>query len=287
MLSANTANYSRIGGQIGRGKRNRAEKMLKDSARMLSWCIFPDSGSQLPLVFFRRCLENSPMSDVQKSAAPHLSRLRSYRLREPFSAASHLFGAFAALIGAVYLVYCCDGSYATVISSVIYGLALVSLFLISGLFHGLHCSEETLGKLERLDYAAIYFFIASTYTPACLFAIGGSMGKWLLISEWLLAMIGIWLALSRGPAHRNLQVAIFLAMGWGFLLALPSLLDALAPLPFNLLILGGVFYSVGAVIFALDWPCMFRSRLSGHDFWHVLVLLGSASHYLFVVNLVP
>lgn len=227
------------------------------------------------------------MSIPQSPSNFEWRRMAAYPLREPFSAGSHLVGAFAALIGAIYLVWCCDGTYATVISSVIYGLALVGLFLVSGLFHGLRCSDATLSKLERLDYAAIYFFIASTYTPACLFAIGGNLGSTLLLIEWILACIGIWLALSRGPAHRNIQVAIFLAMGWAFLFALPSLFRALAPQPFNLLILGGVFYSVGAVVFILDWPTMFRTRLSGHDFWHVLVLLGSAAHYAFVVQLVP
>jgi len=211
-------------------------------------------------------------------------KLASYPLREPFSSASHLVGALAALFGAIYLVWCCDGTYATVITSLIYGLGLVTLLLISGLFHGLNCSTATLCKLERLDYAAIYFFIASTYTPVCLFVIAGELGTGLLIGEWVLAIVGMWLALRHGPAHRNVQVVIFLAMGWAFVLALPSLLKALAPLPFNMLILGGVFYSVGAVIFALDWPRMFRTRLSGHDLWHILVLLGSASHYIFVVQ---
>jgi hemolysin III len=80
-------------------------------------------------------------------------------------------------------------------------------------------------------------------------------------------------------------VGIYLAMGWAFLLALPSLSAALSPSAFAFLILGGAIYSVGAVIFALDWPSLFRTRVSAHDFWHVLVLLGSASHYALVLQL--
>ena len=209
------------------------------------------------------------------------------RLREPFSAGSHLLGSLAGIFGAVYLIWRCDGSTGSIIALLIYSLALISLFLISGLFHGLHCSDAAISKLERLDYAAIYLFIAGTYTPVCLFVISGKFGLGLLIGEWILALSGVWLALTRGPASRNIQVAVYLAMGWAFLLAIPSLSKALSPLAFNLLILGGVFYSVGAIIFAFDWPQIFRSRFSAHDFWHVLVLLGSASHYAFVVQLIP
>ena len=206
------------------------------------------------------------------------------RLREPFAAASHLAGALLGVVGAVYLVYYCDGRSATVIASLVYCLAMIALFLASGLFHGLHCSEAMIEKLERLDYAAIYLFIAGTYTPVCLFVIKGSFGLGLLIGEWALALTGFWLAITRGPTYRNRQVAIYLAMGWAFVLALPSLSKALSPIEFDLLILGGVFYSVGAVIFAFDWQNICRTRLSAHDCWHVLVLLGSGAHYAFVVQ---
>ncbi|MBN8547968.1 MAG: hemolysin III family protein [Deltaproteobacteria bacterium] len=220
------------------------------------------------------------MGEGSNTTAPQ--RYRTYRLREPFSAGSHLFGAFAALIGLVYLLWSCDGTSSRIAVSLIYGLGLVMLLLISGLFHGLNCSKDWLCTLERLDYAAIYFSIAATYTPVCLFVLPQPLGIWLLSGEWLLALVGMWLAMSRGPAGRNAQVVIFLIMGWAFVIALPSLLKLLAPLPFNLLILGGAFYSIGAVIFALDCQNIFRTRLSGHDFWHLLVLLGSASHYGFV-----
>jgi len=215
-----------------------------------------------------------------------LKRLFSFRLREPFSAGSHLLGALAGIYGAVYLVHCSNGTCGSIAVVLIYSLAMITLFLVSGLFHGLRCSDATIKKLERLDYAAIYLLIAGSYTPVCLFVITGKFGMGLLIGEWLLALFGIWFALTRGPSGRNVQVCIFLAMGWAFLLALPSLSKALAPLPFNLLILGGIFYSVGAVIFAFDSPSLFKTRFSAHDFWHVLVLLGSASHYAFVVQIV-
>ena len=220
---------------------------------------------------------------------PPIRSLSSWKglvgLREPFASGSHLLGALAGLFAVIYLVGSCDGSTEAVCAALIYGIALISVFLISGLFHGLHCSEAGITKLERLDYAAIYLFIAGTYTPVCLFVIGGSLGTWLLAGEWALAIIGVYLTLNRGPTHRNLQVVIFLIMGWAFTLALPSLDKALSPPLFNLLILGGLFYSVGAVIFACGLPQFFRNKLSAHDWWHVLVLLGSSAHYIMVLRI--
>lgn len=219
-----------------------------------------------------------------KLQAQSITQRNDFRLREPFAAASHLFGALVGILGAAYLVWACDGTYLKVIASLIYGLALVTLFLVSGLFHGLNCSQASINKLERLDYAAIYLLIAGTYTPTCLSVLRGDLGLALLISEWSLALIGIWLALSRGPAHRIAQVVIFLVMGWAFVIVLPSLDRALSSLAFNLLILGGALYTIGAVIFAFNWPSLFRSRFSAHDCWHVIVLLASAAHYAFVVQ---
>lgn len=206
------------------------------------------------------------------------------QLREPFSAASHLSGALAGVFGAVYLLTECDQSIASVFTILIYSVALISLFLVSGLLHGLHGTSQTIERLERMDYAAIYIFIAGTYTPICLYVISGWFGLELLLVEWTLAGIGAWLVLAHGPRNRGVQVAIFLTMGWAFLVAIPSLSRSLAPLPFSLLILGGLFYSVGALIFIFDWPSLFRKRYSAHDFWHLLVLLGSAAHFVAIAQ---
>lgn len=233
---------------------------------------------------------------------------KRFPLREPFSAGSHLLGAFAGLVGLIYLLCCSNGSTASILAIIIYSFSLITLFLISGLFHGLHCSSEHICRLERLDYAAIYIFIAGTYTPVCLFVISGSLGLGILIAQWTLAFLGVWLAIKRGPSGRMLQVAIFLMMGWAFVFALPSLYSGLSALAFNLLILGGVFYTVGALIF-LSEPSLkvtrklfkegvgeievIQSRIrflgekfSVHDLWHLLVLCGSASHYAFIVQVI-
>ena len=208
------------------------------------------------------------------------------QLREPISAGTHLLGAVAALIGGIYLVCSCDGTWLSVIGTMVYSLAMTALFLVSGLLHGLNCSEKTLMRLERMDYAGIYLFIAGTYTPVMLRGLPSELGHGLLITEWVLALIGVWLSLVYGPAGKKFQVVLFLAMGWSFAFAMPSLFAGLSAIAFNMLLLGGAFYTVGALIYALDWPHIKLARVTAHDLWHVLVLLGSAAHYAMVFNLV-
>jgi len=210
----------------------------------------------------------------------------TFKLREPFSAGSHLFGALAGIFGGIYLLGYTDGSLISVLVVSLYSVALVSAMLTSALFHGLHCSDKTLNRLERMDYAAIYFFIAATYTPLCIFVLQNNLGIGLLIGIWLLAFFGMWLSLRPKTPNRTWQALMCIMMGWGFLLALPSISSALAPLPFYLLLLGGACYTIGAIIFLLDWPHLSRKYFSAHDCWHLLVLGGIAAHYAFFVQII-
>jgi len=208
------------------------------------------------------------------------------KLREPFAAGSHLLGAFAGVFGGVYLVSYSDGSFASVSVAILYSLALVTALISSALFHGLHGCSKTIDRLERLDYAAIYFFIAATYTPLCIIVLNNNLGLSLLIGVWLMAFLGIWLLLRQSRPNRYWQAIIYLIMGWGFLIALPSIASALAPLPFNLLIFGGACYTIGAIIFLLDWPHLSKKYFSAHDCWHLLVLVGVAAHYGFLLEII-
>lgn len=149
---------------------------------------------------------------------------RDAALRSHFSRKPPSWGR-SRLYCRIYLMRSCDESWLAVTG--IHSLAMTTLFLTSGLPHGLYCSESTVVRLEKLDYAGIYLLIAGTYTPVFLRVMPGSFGHGLLITEWALALIGIWLSLVHGPTHRKLQVLSFLGMGWGFVFAIPSLFTAL------------------------------------------------------------
>lgn len=213
----------------------------------------------------------------QPRTAPFFT-LGSRWFREPFLSQSHLLGVLLGIFGTAFLMSRVWGDAPKALVALVYGLTMVLLFLSSSVFHGLHCSKEREEFLERLDYVAIYMFIAGTYTPVSIYILGGKLGTALLIAQWSMAAIGSYSVMKSGFANRWTQVGIFLAMGWMFVATLGQLLETMSPAAWSFLILGSLCYSVGAVIFACAPPRVFRVVCS-HSVWHLLVLCGASSHF--------
>ncbi len=207
-------------------------------------------------------------------------------LKEPFCALSHLFGVLLSVVGLVVLLQAAGDSSRAVTASIIYGTTLILLFLASALTHGPHFAPETAARFERCDYAAIFLLIAGTYTPFCLLVVRGPLGWTMLGIEWLLAIVGVWSVFYGSERSKSKHVAIYLAMGWLFVLALGPITTALTNPLLSWLIGGGIFYSVGAIIFLRDWPHLLGGRFSAHDLWHVFVLGGSSCHFVLVNHFV-
>ena len=100
--------------------------------------------------------------------------------------------------------------------------------------------------------------------------------------EWLLALVGIASVYFESRRSKGGKVVVYLLMGWLFLIALGPLSSNIPPTLFPWLIAGGVFYSVGAVIFLIDWPPLWHGCFSAHHFWHVFVLSGSACYFVLI-----
>ena len=200
---------------------------------------------------------------------------------ERFNAVTHLVGAVFALAGASILVVLAavGGDPWKVVSVAVYGLALVSLYSVSGLYHSLRGHPKNI--LRELDHQSIYLLIAGSYTPFCLVTLRGPWGWSLLGIVWGLAVLGGLQELRPRNGARVLSVLIYLLMGWVALVAFIPLLRALGPAGFAWLVAGGLFYTVGIVFYALD------TRLThAHGVWHVFVIAGSANHYYAILHYV-
>lgn len=192
---------------------------------------------------------------------------------ERFNAASHLAGAGLALVALVALVARAagDGDRLKLAGFVVYGTSLVTLYAASSTYHAVE------GRLKpafrTLDHVAITFLIAGTYTPFALVTLRGRGGLSLLAAIWALAALGTVTALV--PQARRLSLALYLAMGWLALPVMGPLASALRGSGLAWVLLGGIFYTTGAAFYALDrrWP-------AAHGVFHVLVLAGSASHFV-------
>ncbi len=191
---------------------------------------------------------------------------------------THMVGAAAALVGLVILVILATqkGDPWKIVSLSIYGVTLVLMYVSSTLYHSLRGKAKTVFRI--LDHNAIYLLIAGTYTPFTLITLRDGWGWPIFSVIWALAALGIVLESLRLARSRFLSMVIYLLMGWMVLMAIEPLLRALPPAGFILLLLGGVFYTVGAVFYALD-----KRVRHFHAIWHLFVLAGSFSHYLVVL----
>lgn len=203
-------------------------------------------------------------------------------VREPFNTFSHAVGAVLGLVGMVALLFFTQGNPAKIAGALVFGLTMILMYTSSALYHALRVSERALLWLRKLDHAAIFLFIAGTYTPVLLQALEPSWRPWALGLVWALAALGVGLKLVTLKAPRWLYTATYLGMGWLSIFLLPKL--ALNPWALGFLIAGGVAYSLGAVVYAAKWPNLLPRLVGFHGIWHVFVLLGSAGMYFAVLS---
>lgn len=209
-----------------------------------------------------------------------------FKIKEPVSCLTHLGGAVAALICTVALIYMAiprGASY--IVSFAVFGGAMVSLYVSSALYHMLRVPKRISRILQRIDHTMIFSFIAGSYTPACLIALRGLWGWIMLAVVWTMAAAGLFMKLFWLTAPRLLSTAVYLVMGWVAVVAVVPLFHALSAPAFILLVLGGVSYTAGAVIYAAKRPRLFPPHFSFHEVFHIFVLLGSAFHVLFMFSL--
>ena len=206
------------------------------------------------------------------------------KLREPVNSLTHWAGALLALAGLIALLIVGWGAPAKVISLIIYGVSLVFLFSASATYHMVRVKDKALEIFRKVDHAAIYFLIAGTYTPFCVNAFTG-FWKWGMLSIiWSLAIIGIIVKVFYIRAPRWLNAGIYLLMVWLCVGAAGQMLASLPAWVLTWLILGGVIYTLGAVVY-ITKIFNFKPGVFGfHEMWHIFVLLAAAAHFVAVMG---
>jgi len=209
------------------------------------------------------------------------------RLREPFNAWSHLVGLLLAAVGTVGLLRM-SSRPSEFVAFAIYGATLILLYAASTVYHAAPLPADRLRRLRTLDHIAIYFLIAGTYTPVALLTLRGPFGWALLGAIWAIAAAGIPFKIRYLDAPVWLSTAIYLGMGHLALLAAVPIARTVGLQGLAWLVAGGLAYTVGAVVFTRERPDPFPERFGFHGLWHVLVLVGSACHFAFMVfHVVP
>jgi hemolysin III len=205
--------------------------------------------------------------------------------REPVNGLTHLAGAVLSVIGLVILLMIAigNGSARQIVAFSIFGASLVSMYCASAFYHSLKVSERAVAHLQRIDHMMIYILIAGSYTPICLVLLRGRLGLGLLIAVWSLAALGTLQTVAWMHAPEWLSTALYIGMGWIAVFIVRPLLAAAPPGFFLWLLGGGVIYTLGAVLYATDWPRVREGRtprlFGSHEIWHLCVMGGSFAHY--------
>jgi hemolysin III len=207
--------------------------------------------------------------------------LQKPRLRGVF----HQYAFYVALVAGVVLVALSD-SPRELVATWIYAAALSAMFGVSALYHRIDWrSARVRTWMRRLDHSTILLLIAGTYTPFALLAFDGVLADVLLVVVWAGAAAGLVLNLAWIDAPTGVTAAVFVALGWVGIAAVPELLD-LGVAPAVLVFTGGALYTLGALAYALKRPNPAPATFGYHEIFHLLVIGAAAVHFVAIAAFV-
>jgi hemolysin III len=208
-----------------------------------------------------------------------------FELRDPVSSASHLVTAVWAVFAGMLMLRLTPKDRRVPVA--VFAFSMVFLYTASGLFHGIHfTSPEQRRFFQRLDHTGIYILIAGTYTPVLAILLRGAWRRWLLRGMWLLAGVGVatmWLFPK--PPH-ELNVGIYLGMGWIGVIALPLYYKAVGWRAMNWALLGAILYTVGTICELCEWPVVVPGLVGYHEVFHFFDSAATLAFFVFVFRYV-
>ncbi|SMC19473.1 hemolysin III [Clostridium acidisoli DSM 12555] len=210
------------------------------------------------------------------------------KFREPVSGLTHLFGVFISAVGLLILlnISLALNNTRDMAVSCVFGISLILLYSASSIYHLTMASEKVIKILRRVDHSMIYVLIAGSYTPVCLITLKGKIGYSIFAMIWALTILGILIKNFWFNAPRWLSTAFYIVMGWLVVVAIYPMSKVMPAAGIMWLILGGVSYTVGGLIYAFKYPKINNKYFGFHEIFHIFVLIGSFCHYWFVLKYV-
>lgn len=209
-----------------------------------------------------------------------MERMTLGRMQNPIRGFLHGGAAVAAVAATVYLIVRSVGDAGAVVGSLVYGLALLTMYTVSSLYHSIPWGERWKKRLQRVDHSMIYLVVAGTWTPLAIAGLD-SPDTWIALGlVWGIAVVGITLKLTLRTEATWLSITLQLVMGWVVIFWIPDIWRALGPAAVILIGTGGLLYTAGAIIFATKRPRLAVRSFSYHELFHVFVVLASVAHFL-------
>lgn len=198
---------------------------------------------------------------------------------EVLNAVTHGIGVLLSIWGLVWLLLNCRRDALTLVSVSVFGASMILLYLVSTFYHAMGVCK---GKcvLRTMDHCTIFFLIAGTYTPIALLCFGGATGWTMFAIVWGVSAAGIVLNGISVQRFRVFSMICYIGLGWMITFFFKPMIACMDVLSIRYLIWGGVFYTVGAILYGIG-----KKRPYIHSVWHLFVLAGSVFHYFVIYRI--
>jgi hemolysin III len=197
----------------------------------------------------------------------------------------HAYAFWFALAAAIVLIVVAPDAKARA-GAIIYGVGLCALFGASATYHRWPGNPRWKPVLRRIDHSTIFIFIAASYTPIALLVLDDPLRTIVLASVWAGALAGVAMSIAWIDAPRVLVALCYIAVGWVAVVAMPQLLSHRGlGLPL-LLLIGGVFYSLGAAAYATQRPNPWPRTFGFHEVFHSLVIAAAVVHFVAIAGVI-
>ncbi len=207
------------------------------------------------------------------------------REKERFAVYSHIVGLVLAFVGVIILiVFCITSNNLQHLAVVfVYSICMCYMFSASVLYHAHKKSENDRDFWRTFDHVGIYFMIAGSYTIVSFLYVD-DIFKWIIFSlQWSFVIFGSIIKIMKIEIPTWLDVGIYLIMGWMIAIRMNFIFTEFPLKIFLLVILGGISYTIGAILHAINKPYPIPGKFEFHDMFHILIIVGAALHYLAVL----
>src|SRR5665648_922275 len=212
----------------------------------------------------------------------------SLRMKEPVNTWTHFIAFMVAIVGLVFLIIMSKDNISKLVTMTIYGLSMILLYGASSIYHWVRTTPQKQLLLKKIDYIAIYFLIAGSYTPVFFYGLDGTWRWAMLISVWFLAVLGMALKLWFIRAPRYVSAAFYVSLGWIALVPFSQLIKHLPVGSIILMAVGCVLYTTCAVIYSTKIFDFFPKRFGFHEIFHLFIAAGSVVHFMMIlIYIVP
>ncbi|WP_249871241.1 PAQR family membrane homeostasis protein TrhA [Oceanobacillus saliphilus] len=204
-------------------------------------------------------------------------------IREPINGFTHLFGAIMAAVGLAALVMKVSATSDAALdfmAVIIFGVSMILLYTASATYHMVVAKDWVIAFLRKIDHSMIFVLIAGTYTPFCLITLNGVKGWSIFAVISALALIGVTFKLIWFHSPRWLSTALYVIMGWIMIFFSGSLAAEIGKNGMIFLVAGGLFYTIGALIYWLKPSFLSFKQFGFHEIFHLFILVGSLFHFI-------